>query len=346
MLERGESFSSAYSLEIRQVPGLHRFEKKGNRYPMQFSKAIEGFLLDAPNTYSPAYIPTMKIQLGYMCKWFGDPEIHSLTPDHWKKYLIHLRTDYKPRRFNGDTSPLALATVDNHWKTIRGFYNWATNILSIRRPDLELPRPKYQSPQIHPLGQDEIKKLIAGAEYTQVVKQSGRAYKIRRPNADRDKAIILILLDTGVRLGEFYRLHIGDVNLENGEIYIRPYRSGVKSAPRTVYIGQRAKQAVWKYIAKQQATPNQEQKLFDLQAASIRLVISRIGKNAKVSHVHPHRFRHTFAVEYLRNGGDVFTLQRLMGHKTLAMTLRYVEFVKSDLENAHRRASPVDNWKL
>lgn len=313
---------------------------------MQMSKAIAGFLLDAPNTYSPAYIPTMKIQLLYMCNFFGDPELESLTPDDWKRYMAHLRTDYKPRRFNKDQSPLAPATIDNHWKTIRGFYNWAVSILSIKRPDLELPRPKYQSPQIIPFTQEEVKRLINAAEFTQVIKQSGRTYKIHRPNADRDKAIILILLDTGIRLGELKRLKLGDINLENGEVYIRPFRDGRKSTARTVYLGARTKQVVWKYIAKEQSHPDQSRALFELKASSIRLTIRRIGENAKVPHTHPHRFRHTFAISYLRNGGDVFTLQRLLGHQTLEMTRRYLDLVKTDLGDAHRRASPVDNWRL
>ena len=324
-------------------------KEKGDARPMLFSIAIDGFLFDAPNHYSPAYIPTRKIQLKYMCAFFGNPDIDSLTLADWKKYFTHLRTTYQPKRFNKDTSPLSEATIDNHWKTIRGFYNWCEqqSLLSTARPDLDLPRPKYQSPQIHPFAQDEVKRLIAGAEYTWVEKRDGKKYKIKRQNSDRDKAIILILLDTGIRLGELHRLKVGDVNLESGEVYIRPFRSGVKSAARTVYLGQRAKTAIWKFIAKQQSQPKQDAQLFDFQrSSSIRLIINRIGANSKVSHAHPHRFRHTFAVEYLRNQGDVFTLQRLMGHKTLSMTLRYVEFVKADLEVAHRRASPVDNWRL
>jgi len=314
---------------------------------MQLSKAIEGFLLEAKSgLYSPAYVPTMESQMKYMCKYFGDPEVDVLTPDDWKRYLLHLRTDYKPRRFNGDESPLALSTIDNHWKTIRGFYNWASNILSIKRPDLELQRPKYQSPQIIPFAQEEVKRLIDASQYTQVTKQSGKTYRIKRPNADRDKAIILILLDTGLRLGELKRLRLGDVNLDNGEVYVRPYRDGRKSSARTVYLGARSRQAIWKYIAKQQSAPDQSAPLFELQSASIRLTIRRIGANAKVAHTHPHRFRHTFAISYLRNGGDVFTLNRLLGHKTLEMTKRYLDIVKTDLGDAHRRASPVDNWRL
>jgi integrase/recombinase XerD len=257
-----------------------------------------------------------------------------------------LRTDYKPRRFNGDTSPLALSTIDNHWKTIRGFYNWASKILSIKRPDLELSRPKYQSPQIVPFAQEEVKRIINAAEFTQVVKQSGKSYRIKRPNADRDKALILILLDTGLRLGELCRLRLGDVNLENGEVYVRPFRDGRKSTARTVFIGARTRQVVWKYIAREQSKPDQSRALFELLPSSVRQTIGRIGVNAKVPRCHPHRFRHTFAISYLRNGGDVFTLQRLMGHSTLDMTKKYLDLVKSDVGAAHRRASPVDNWRL
>lgn len=159
-------------------------------------------------------------------------------------------------------------------------------------------------------------------------------------------AMLLILLDTGIRLGELRRLKLGDVNLENGEIYIRPIRDGRKSKARTVFLGSRSKQAVWKYIAKTQSHPDQSKNLFDLEPASIRITINRIGKNAGISHCHPHRFRHTMAIFYIRNGGDVFTLQRLLGHRTLAMTLRYVAIAKSDIANKHAYASPVDNWRL
>lgn len=325
---------------------VSNFGKESERRPMLFSKAIEGFILDAKGgRYSPAYIPTMHGYLKYMCNFFKDPELESLTADHWKSYLLHLHTEYKPKRFNGDEAPLKLSSIDNHWKTIRGFYNWAVEALEIERPDLKLPRPKYESPQMVPFTKEEVEKLIEASQHTQVVKESGKTYKIKRPNADRDKAIILILLDTGIRLGELKRLCLGDVNLEIGEIYIRPYRSGRKSKARTVFLGARSRQAIWKYIAKQQSTHDQSLPLFELQGSSIRLLINRIGENAGV-HAHPHKFRHTFAISYLRNHGDIFTLQRLLGHSTLDMTKKYLDIAKTDIAEAHKYASPVDNWRL
>jgi integrase len=311
------------------------------------SEAIRGFFIYAETgVYSPAYIPTMRIQLNYICKYFGDPEIESLTSKHWEQYIHHLHTEYKPVRFGGDNSPLASSTIDNHWKTIRGFYNWASKRLDIVRTDLTMPRPKYLPPEIIPFAQEEVKKIIEASQYTRVIKQSGRTYRIKRPNADRDKAIILIFLDTGVRLGEFTRILYSDLNLESGEIHVRGFNSSIKSMPRTVFIGRRTKEIVWKYLAKLPDEPRDNHQLFDLKPTSIRLMLHRIGANAKVPKTHPHRFRHTFAVNYLLNGGDVFTLQKLLGHKTLEVTMRYVHFLKSDMANIHLHASPVDNWKL
>ena len=314
---------------------------------MLLSKAIEGFMLYAKSgKYSPSYIPTVESQFKHIIKFLGDREVEFLTLEDWQKYFVHLRTEYVPVRFNGNQEPLSESTIDNHWKMIRSFYNWASPILSIKRPDLKLPRPKYQSPQIVPFTQEEIKRLLDACQFTQVIKQTGKAYKIKRPNADRDKAIMMILLDTGIRLGELTRLRLGDINLENGEVYIRPFHDGRKSKPRTVFFGTRTRQTVWKYIAKQQSNEDQTQLLFEIKSSSIRILINRIGANAKVPHAHPHKFRHTFAITYLRNHGDIFTLQRLLGHSTLEMTRRYLDISQTDIATTHARASPVDVWKL
>jgi integrase/recombinase XerD len=79
---------------------------------------------------------------------------------------------------------------------------------------------------------------------------------------------------------------------------------------------------------------------------ALRHLIGRLGDATDAQNAHPHRFHHTFAITYLRCGGDVFTLQRLLGHGSLDMVQYYAPLAQVDLEQAHRRASPVDNWRL
>ena len=84
-----------------------------------------------------------------------------------------------------------------------------------------------------------------------------------------------------------------------------------------------------------------------LDSTGTKLMIRRLGKKARVHGVHVHRLRHTFAISFLRAGGDVFSLQYLLGHTTLQMTQRYLQSLNADdAMNAHRKFSPLDNMNL
>ena len=71
-------------------------------------------------------------------------------------------------------------------------------------------------------------------------------------------------------------------------------------------------------------------------------MLGRLAARTGLANIHPHRFRHTFGVTYLRAGGDVLTLQRILGHTTLVMVNHYLHLASSDVVSRHQAHSPLD----
>jgi len=78
----------------------------------------------------------------------------------------------------------------------------------------------------------------------------------------------------------------------------------------------------------------------------MKMVFQRIARKSGVNRLHPHLCRHTFATNYLLNGGDVFSLQQILGHTTLEMVRRYVTLASTHVTVQHRKFSPMDRLNL
>ena len=317
---------------------------------MKLQKALEGFCLARlADGYSPATVERYRGCLDKLDRYLSNPEINEITIDDLRRFMVWLANDYKPVRFSGDQKPLSGASLHVHWKAIRSLFNWLSNEFEIERPDVFLEKPRYQSPPIQPFTKEEVQKLI------QACKKTGGKHVYKRPTANRDLAILMIFLDTGIRRGELERLLINDLYRDEKthtyNIKIRPYRAGIKSRSRIVYCGRAASRYIWRYLAEREEVYPDDPLFLTRDNRSftghfLYNLLQRIGKRAGVANSNPHRFRHTFAIQYLRNGGDVYTLQRLLGHSTMTMVKRYLAISSADDQEAHRRASPGDRWRL
>jgi integrase/recombinase XerD len=74
-------------------------------------------------------------------------------------------------------------------------------------------------------------------------------------------------------------------------------------------------------------------------------ICTGLGERANVPECRPHRFRHTFAYRFVRNGGSAFALQRLLGHEQISTVMIYVEMQDEDVQKEHESFSPVDRLR-
>jgi len=269
--------------------------------------------------------------------------------------LAWLRTNYKPIRLNGSTEPLSQKSIRNVWVTFRSFFGWLHKEFKYPNPALEIKAPKIQQRPVEPFTKEEIEKMLKACGYTKESKtETRKKFVMRRPTASRDQAIVLTLLDTGLRATEICSLKIGDVDLKTGKVTVKHgVGGGAKGGKgRTVYLGKVTRKAVWRYLTSREDGDDSDAPLFinvanrPFTKTSLRFLIKRLGARAGIKNAYPHKFRHTFAITYLRSGGDIFTLQLLMGHSSLDMVRHYAKIAELDVEQSHRKASPVDNLHL
>lgn len=162
----------------------------------------------------------------------------------------------------------------------------------------------------------------------------------------RDRAMLLFLLDTGVRAGELARMDQDDINLVTGAVLVRVGK-GRKS--RTVFVGSDSRKAIRAYLkVRADSLPAlwvTEDQSDRLKYGGLRVMIEKRSKAAGVDRPALHDFRRAFALAMLRNGVDIISLARLMGHTSTKVLARYLHLVNDDLQESHVKGSPVDHGR-
>lgn len=149
----------------------------------------------------------------------------------------------------------------------------------------------------------------------------------------RNRLIIRVLIVTGLRVSELAALRVEDVDLQEGSIYVW---SGKGRKQRTVL----ADAETLRILADYCRGRDPKDSLIGLQKRRIQSIVKRYAIKAGVKwaeHVSPHRLRDTFAVQWIRGGGDLESLRRLLGHASLAVTQRYLVFGFEDVKAAYDR---------
>jgi len=293
---------------------------------------------------SPHSIAIVRSSVTYLGRFLAgrgaSTDVRLITPMEIRAFIIHLR---ERRCYDGhpytraQERGLSGHTVNTYLRSIRIFFSWLRSEGAIERSPfdgLRIPAaPQRVIPAFTP---SQIHRLLD-------------AIDTATPQGYRDYVMVLTLLDTGLRISELTGLRLCHVSIEDGQVKVL----GKGGKERVVPVGRQVAGHLWRYISWCRPEP---------AAARMDLVfltgdgrpltryraekrMAEYGRRAGIAGVRcsPHTLRHTAAVTFLRNGGDVFSLQRMLGHSSLEMTRHYCQIADVDVKRAHMTASPVDN---
>ncbi|MBI3960233.1 MAG: tyrosine-type recombinase/integrase [Chloroflexi bacterium] len=252
-------------------------------------------------------------------------QIEDVTPAHVRRFIVHLSE-------RGHT-PGGVVTL---FTGVKAFLRWYGEEYTPANwnPLAKVKAPKRPQERLDPLSLSHFQAMVD-------------ACPRRTFNGDRDRALLMLLLDTGIRHQELTDLALGDVDANSGQVIVR---MGKGRKGRAVFIGAKTRRALLAYYRHRESLDNDlalwvKRDGERLTKAGIRQVVRRAALRAGVDEPGMHEFRRAFAVNSLRNGMDVATLQRLLGHSSLEVVNRYLALVEDDLRTASGKYGVVDNLK-
>ena len=229
---------------------------------------------------------------------------------------------------------LSPTTINHRVRSLKQFFSYLISEgLVENNPVKRLEKQKVRKKIIESFNEEQVLKILAAPDKTRFV-------------GLRDYTVMLLLLDTGIRLSELVGIKLMDLKSAQNELIITEGKGGKQ---RRVFFSSKAKETLRKYLKVRGDIPGNPYLFvtvedFPMKQRNIQERLSIYGQKAKIEgvRVSPHTFRHTFAKMYILRGGDAFSLQSLLGHSTLDMVKNYVNLWGSDLQKMHRQYSPVD----
>jgi len=313
---------------------------------MSLEKAIEIYLATlGTEGKSPRYIGWLKTRLRYLTDFIyqtqgKDFRLQDLTVEIGREFIRDLMgrdVKYSSHPFiKARSGKLAVQYIHGCGRAMRSFSSWAYEEGYLDENVMQrLKLPKLPTIQPEPLGEEEIRRVLANC----------LDHTLERL---RNYSMLMLFLDTGLRLNELITLKQSKIDFVIGEMTVM----GKGNKERKVPIGSQAKKALIDYLTKERPEPVNPRDAdcvylnADRQPISnevVEKVFQRVKKAAALPNFYPHICRHTFSVRYLINGGDVFSLQKILGHSSLEMTRKYVNLASGDVKDKHRQFSPMDN---
>ena len=245
-----------------------------------------------------------KIHLNYLIKYFNDNRI--FDSDEIDSLSINNYISFARSKDNKNS------TINKRILCLKNMFKFN----KIKNVDLlEISKFREEKNTFSVLTNNEINKLIDYLNSSLLKNQN--------------KLLIYLLIDTGARISEILNIKISNINYSNNTIYLDVTKT---HNSRYVPYTEATKVLLKKYIEENDFKNN---KLFDLSISGVESLFRRIKDRLNLNKFHPHMLRHTLATKLHINGVSIMIVQKIMGHKNISTTERYIHFDLDDVLRAY-----------
>lgn len=243
-----------------------------------------------------------------------------------------------PERRRDFSKPISPISINNYIRNLKAFFYWLVEERLIKSSPLK---------RIKPLKADrKSREYMDDADFKKLVNNLDKSYYPEH----RDYAIIMLIMDSGMRLGECSCLRLDDINMKKNSILLRAeITKGRKD--RTVYFSAHTETILRRWITYKDRYVESDY-LFPMKHNGMHISVSAFEKNfrnylrraALDPNYSPHCMRNNFAKRCLLSGMDIYTLSRILGHSSVTVTEKaYLDLTDDDLGERYRRFSPIEN---
>jgi site-specific recombinase XerD len=241
-------------------------------------------------------------------------------------------------------------TIQTYARSARAFFHWLVRCEIIdRNPFDRVTFPKVGKPLIRPIEPEEFERLLLACT------PPGEVGPLADRAAARNRAILWLLYDTGIRLSELLGLKLADFDRKHGMLIVK----GKGSKERRVALGHNCLRNLLYYLDRHRPDEEElaawgnadEEHIFlsetrlPLTKNGLTMLFKRIKERAGITdkRISPHIFRHSFAIRYLVLGNDPFSLQELLGHEDMTTVKNYMHMNDETIQSQKRKYSPGDH---
>ncbi len=305
---------------------------------------IEQYMADCSNRGHDEGTQAIRRRLfGWLVRWLeqkGVTELEDVTLLLLRQFLSFLlQSDSKERcEVSVYSGKLAPSSVAMYVAYLKAFFNWCyMDELIPSNPAVRLQKPKVPEKVVTAFTTEHLEKLAAACD-------------ISTNNGFRDYVVMMVLLDTGMRVSELASLRVSDVHVR----YVKVDGKGQKE--REIGLHPDVSKLLWKYINKYRGLYGVGSdfvfvgKRGALTTSGLEYIVRRVKEKSGIDgmRVTPHVFRHTHSKQYLKRGGDLFKLSRELGHANVNITANIYlgDFKSSDARDDHDKYSSVGDMKI